>query len=249
MQPDPFNAWGLKDWPKGGAGIRRKADPVPESAADPIPVEPAAPPEQKPLVRLLNPKWSVEEANFEDKVGISVEAVLPESLKDIKRLIVTVFSITSQGIRSQIKSKDLYVDEGLVKGEFELSAPAREGDKVIESCEYLFTAKHRDSKEVESPRLHAKAKPRGNDELILEVPSSDDLKKGGHSFRLKSNDGTIICKIETKNVQEKDGTLTFKFEKLDPKLRYALDFLDSQDRIVDTIFSDMPFGRWAEVQK
>lgn len=234
--------------PKGGGGVgpRRKPEPAQESEVEQIPSNPPPASPKAPPVKLSNPKWSVETAHFEDKVSLSVDVSLPESLKEIKRVIITIFSISPNGAKSQIKSRDLYVEAGKVQGEFQLERPPKYDNKEVESCPYVFTAKHRDAKEIESTRLPVNEKPRGNDELVLEFASSEKLKTGGFAFHLKSKDGSYNSKIDTKNGEEKAAILIFKFTKLDPKLEYALDMLNAQGKIVESIFPYMLFGKWAE---
>lgn len=234
----------------GGGGPKRKPEPVAEPDIEQIPNNPPPPPPKEPPVKLSNPKWSVDSAQFEDTVSLSVDVLLPESLKEIKRVIISVFALYPNGEKPSIKIRDLYVnDEGKVQGEFVLHRPPKQDNKEIESCPYVFTAKHRDSKEIESPRLPVKEKPRGNDELVLELASSEKLKTEGLAFHLKSKDGSVNSKIETKNGEEKEGMLTLKFIKLDPNLEYALDMLNAQGKIVESIFPNTPFGKWAEGAK
>lgn len=234
----------------GGGSPKRKPEPVAEPEIEQIPYNPPPPPPKEPPVKLSNPKWSVDSAQFEDTVSLSVDVFLPETLKEIKRVIISVFALCPNGEKPSIKVRDLYVnDEGKVKGEFVLHRPPKQDNKEIESCPYVFTAKHRDSKEIESPRLPVKEKPRGNDELVLEFTSSDELKTGGFAFHLKSKDGSVNSKIETKNGEEKGGLLTLKFTKLDPNLEYALDMLNAQGKIVESIFPNILFGKWAEGSK
>jgi len=234
----------------GGGGPRRKNEPTAEPEPEQIPYNPPPPPPKEPPVKLSNPKWSVNSAYFDDKVTLSVDVLLPDSLKEIKRVIISVFALCQNGAKHSIKIRDLYVDaEGKVEGEFELHRPPKQDNKEVESCPYYFTAKHRDSKEIESPRLPVREKPRGNDELVLELTSSDELKTGDFAFQLKSKDGSIVSKIETKNGEEKAGMLTLKYVKLDPKLEYTLEMLDSEGNIVETIFQETLFGKWAEATK
>lgn len=233
----------------GGLGRARRPESVSEPEQDLVPEKVAPPPPKEPAVKLSNPKWSVDSAHFGDKVTLSAEVFLPESLKEIKRVIVTIFALSPNGAKSQIKCRDLYVEEGKVEGEFVLERPPKQDNKEVESCPYVFTAKHRDSKEIESTRLAVKEKPRGTDELVLEFPSSDELKNGGFAFQLKSKDGSIVSKIESKNGEEKSGKLNLKFVKLDPNLEYTLDMLNSQGKIVETIFPETPFGKWDEAAK
>lgn len=250
MALDPFGTWGLKEWPKGGgAGLRRKPEPALEPADEPESMQPEPQPEKKDVVVLTNPKWLVDEATFEQKVGLSVDVLLPESLKEIKRVIITVYSVSPKGVKSQVKARDLYVDQGEVTGEFELATPPKEDGKGLEACDYLFTAKHRDSKEIESPRLHAKSKANGSEILELELPSPDETESGGQTFRLKSNDGSIDAKMAIKDGQEKEGKITLKFQKLDPMQRYSLELMNGKGEVVEAIFTDTQFGKWAEDSK
>jgi hypothetical protein len=99
---------------------------------------------------------------------------------------------------------------------------------------------------MESPKLQVKEKPSGNEELVLELPSTKELKNSGYSFQLKSKDGSILSKLAAKNAEEKEGNIILKFVKLDPKLRYSLELLDSHGKVLDTPFSDAPFGQWDE---
>lgn len=233
--------------PKGG-GIapRRKPETNQDPEEELLPENTPPPPPKETPVRLSNPKWSVDSAYFEETVSLSVDVDLPESLKDITRVIVTVFAFIAHEKKQQVKSLDLHVKDGKVQSDFDIPSPEKRENKEIDSCSYLFTAKHRDSKEVESPRLSVKSKSKGNDELVLELPSSDELKKNGHTFQLMSKDGTIVWKVETKNGVEKDGKLTLKFENLDPNLEYSLDELNGKGQIIETLFTNTPFGKWAE---
>ena len=236
---------------RAGGGGKKKPAPTPvEDDEDLQPYDPPPPPPpQEPPVRLYHPKWSVDTAHFGEKVTLSLDADLPESLKDRTRVIVTVHALAPHGQREAIQSRDLYIKDGKVQGEFDLFRPAKREGKEAESCPYVFTAKHRDSKEIESPRLPVDEKPRGSDELVLELTSSEELKHGGVAFRLQSKDRSIDSKVESKESDEHAGKLRLKFVKLDPNLEYTLDILNSEGKIVDTIFQETLFGAWAEVAK
>jgi hypothetical protein len=237
----------------GGGGLGRASKPAPtnnQPEEDLVPDAPKPEPPAEPLVKLTNPKFLVPDGHFEEKVPFSIDADLPASLKDVKRVIVTAWSIPKNGEKQQAFSKDFYIDDnGKVTGDVELRRPSKYEGKEVESCPYVFTAKHRDSKEIESPRLPVKEKPRGNDELVLELTSSEKLKTEGFAFHLKSKDGSVDSKIETKNGEEKEGVLTLKFTKLDPKLEYSLDMINPQGKILESIFPNTAFGKWAEGAK
>ena len=160
---------------------------------------------------------------------------------------MTVWSIPPHGEKQQAFSKDFYIDDdGKVTGEVELRRPSKFEGKEVESCPYYFTAKHRDSKEVESPKIKAKERPVVDTDLVLEVANSQTLKDGEYSFELKSNDGTVKIRLESKNVKEKEGKITLTFSKLNPDLLYTLDALNSTGEVFETIFEDVKFGNWGD---
>lgn len=234
----------------GGGGLGRASKPAPTNNQPDEDLVPDAPKPALPvesLVKLSNPKFLVPEGHFEEKVPFSVDADLPASLKDVKRVIVTAWSLPPHGEKQQAFSKDFYVDDdGKVTGEIELRRPSKQNGKEVDACPYYFTARHRDSKQVESPKIKVKEKFGGNEDLILELAASDDLKNSGTLFELRSKNGAIISKVEVKNGEEKAGVVILKFVKLDANLSYSLNKLDSSGKIEETIFKDLPFGKWNE---
>jgi hypothetical protein len=159
---------------------------------------------------------------------------------------VTIYALAANGKRETIKSKELWAKDGRVQGDFVLYSPSKHVEGSATSYPYIYAAKHRDSKEMESPKIQVKEKPSGNEELVLELPSTKELKNSGYSFQLKSKDGSILSRLETKSAEENAGNIILKFVKLDPKLRYSLELLDSHGKVLDTLFSDAPFGQWDE---
>ncbi len=132
---------------KAGGGGKKKPEPVSKEKDDELlPALPPQPPPAEPPVRLYNPKWSVENAHFEEKVALSFDVDLPESLKDITRVIVTVHALSPNGKREEIKSRDLYIKDGKVQGEFDLFRPAKQDNKEVEIPPYISTASPRSSK-------------------------------------------------------------------------------------------------------
>lgn len=204
---------------------------------------------EEPRVRLSNLRWSVDRAHFEETVSIILDIEIPEALKEITRVIVTVFALSKTGKREHIKSKELWAKEGKVQGDFILMPPRSRDEKENRTYPYLFVAKHRDSKEAESPQLPVQEKEGGKEELILEIPNSVEVKKTGNAFRLRSKDGSVNSKVEVNSGEEKDDSMIIKFSKLDAKLHYTLEELDKQGNLVCTIFSEKLFGKWDEVEK
>ncbi len=199
-----------------------------------------------PPVKLTNLKWAVDSAHFEQNVEITMDIDIPKSLENITRVIVTVYALGANGKRETIKAKELWAKDGRVQGDFVLYPPSKHEERSAASYPYIYTAKHRDSKEMESPKLQVTGKVSGNEELVLELASTKELKNSGYSFQLKSKDGSFLSKLETKNAEEKAGNIIIKFEKLDPKSHYYLELLDAHGKIIETLFSDVPFGEWDE---
>ena len=61
---------------------------------------------------------------------------------------------------------------------------------------------------------------------------------------LLEDQGHFKVVAEAKTGEEKDGTLTLKFIKLDPKLEYTLDMLNAEGIIIESIFPNTLFGNW-----
>ncbi|HKP96592.1 MAG TPA: hypothetical protein VJ385_12610 [Fibrobacteria bacterium] len=162
MSPPPFdksnpkNPFGGAPWPKGGGGVRRPATPA--EAAEPEPPPPPVAeekPKEKPKVVLSNPKWSKDKARFNEKVTLTVEGTLPEELKGITKVDFQAFAVQPDGKKESIAKAEGHLKDGKAGKEITLFLPqfkTPEG-KPPDSCRYVFTAKHRDSTEVESPAL------------------------------------------------------------------------------------------------
>jgi hypothetical protein len=175
-----------------------------------------APPVDPP-VKLTKLKWAVGSAHLKQNVEISMDSEIPKSLEDITRVIVTVYAFGANGKRETVKSKELWAKDGHVQGDFVLYPPSKQEEKQS-----------------------------GNEEIVLELASTKELTNSGYAFQLKSKDGSILPKLETKNAEEKAGNMILKFEKMDPKLHFSLELLDSHRKIIETLFSDGPFGEWNE---
>lgn len=158
---NPNDPFGSKGWPKGGGGGGKKAPP---STPAPPP-EPDSPPpvaeektKAKPKVTLSNPVWSIPKAFFNEKVTVTVDAVLPDELKAITKIEFEVFAILPDGKKDQVAKVDGHVKDGKASKEITLLIPnykTAEG-KLLDECKYKFTAKHRDSDPVESPELEGR---------------------------------------------------------------------------------------------
>ena len=143
--------------PKSG-GTRK---PAPAAPAEEPEAESAAPPPPKPKaepkVKLTDLEWSADKGFFNEKIKISASADLPPELKDITRIEFKVLALTPDGKREQVAKQDAHLKNGNASAEVTLFIPHYKKDgKSLSECDFIFTAKHRDSKEEESDPLPVK---------------------------------------------------------------------------------------------
>lgn len=139
-------------------GHRKKPEPTPEtSEPELISAEPTEKPADKPTVKLHGLKWGSEKGTFNEKILITAEADLPAELKNITRIEFKVLALTPDGKRESIDKQEAHLKDGKASANVTLFFPAyRKDGKLLSECKYIFTAKHRDSKEEESPALPAR---------------------------------------------------------------------------------------------
>lgn len=123
-----------------------KQEPVKEKLVD-----------EKDVV-LSNSKWSVERAFFTQKVKASVDVAIPKSRAGVTKVTFTLFAILPNGKRSrQILTAEGHPDSnGAATVEVLLHYPdsdERVIAKPVESYQYLFTAKHKYSKDITGPEI------------------------------------------------------------------------------------------------
>jgi hypothetical protein len=145
-----------------GVAASRQAPPSEPASPEPgsEPVEHAAGAsearEEKPKVLLRNLAWSVPQGSFNGKARFQLEADLPAALAHLTRLEIKIVALTPDG-KEPIDRKEIHLKQGQAAGEATLFYPRyREDGNLPASCDFIFTAKHRDSEEAESPRLTAK---------------------------------------------------------------------------------------------
>jgi hypothetical protein len=241
MNPSAHKDVLVKSKSGGGLGRTRPPEQAPEPEEDLIAEPVAEPIKKQPEVRLSNPKWSAESAFFEDKVMASVDVELPETHKDLTRITLTLFSLLPNGKKEQISTLDVHAKSGKAEGEFIVQRPADRDGKKVASSSYAFTAKHRDSKDIESGQLKAtEVKPN----LILELDEHSDIAKPGFSVVLKSKDGSVHSKFLAKDGVKKGSLLSFDFKKLDSETAYVMELRDDKDKAVDVIFKDKKPVDW-----
>jgi hypothetical protein len=231
----------------GGGGIVRKKPANAEVAAEepePIHQEPVKEEKPAPQAKLFNLKWGSETGYFEEKIKISVEAELPESLKGITRVVITLQNAGPGGKNTDIKSYDGYLSNGLAEVEVEL--PHTKGKDATTEAErtFLCTAKHRDSKVLESAPLKAKVRKSGPGDLALELENGAEFKKRSFVFRLKQADGKVTGTLESKEIKEIEGKATLTFHDLKPEVSYTLELLNDKGGVMEVIFENREFGKW-----
>jgi hypothetical protein len=139
-------------------GHRKKPDPVPE-AAEPelVSAEPTEKAKDGPKVNLHGLKWDSDQGVFNEKIQVHAKADLPPELKGITRIEFKVLALTPDGKKEPIDKQEAHLKEGNASSGITLFIPAfRQDGKMLSECKYIFTAKHRDSKEEESPCLVVK---------------------------------------------------------------------------------------------
>lgn len=114
------------------------------------------PPPPKPRARLFNPQWGGDRGCYNEKMTVSVEGELPPEIAHLTRVTFTVHAMRN-GELDRIGAKDAHLKDGKATAELILWTPrfTDANGKPVQSCEYFFKAKHRDSPEIESENLRA----------------------------------------------------------------------------------------------
>jgi hypothetical protein len=118
------------------------------------------PPPPKPEVVLNNPKWNAGPAYFDETIGASVEGTIPAEIANLTRVTFTVNAKSPDGKSERIDVKEGHLANGKASVVLTLwSPPFRDPQgKPVPQADYTFKVKHRDGKEVESPKLNVKRK-------------------------------------------------------------------------------------------
>ncbi len=157
-----------KPKPKGGGGggpsakkTQQSAKTVPNNKADDEDFQvqekvkdPVEPP--KPVVILSKPKWSDTQGCFGQKITASVNGIIPPEIEHVTKVTFTVYALPPDGTRDRIDFNDKsHLKDGLAEAELTLWRPhyKKEDGESLDKCEYIFVAKHRDSKEITSEKL------------------------------------------------------------------------------------------------
>jgi hypothetical protein len=108
----------------------------------------------EPKVVLTNLKWSADSGEFNGKISVLADAVLPEGAQHLTRIEFKVYALTPDGKRENIDKQEGHLHAGSATAEFTLYWPQyRKDGNPLSECDFIFTAKHRESKEEESGSL------------------------------------------------------------------------------------------------
>ena len=146
----------------GGGGSRgRAAPPADKSADEPPPevlAEPEKPKKEEPKVTLSNLKWGGQKPIFNEKISVSVEGAVPDEIAHLSRIEFKLIAVAPDGKREEFRPpQNGHLVGGKASADLTLFIPAyRNAGKLPEECDYVFTAKHSKSKEVESAPITAK---------------------------------------------------------------------------------------------
>jgi hypothetical protein len=145
-------------WPTGvGASRSRPKDSEssqPEDEVQPLLAENSDEKKFGPKVVLTNLRWSDDSGEFNEKIAVLADGALPEDAQHLTRIEFKVYALTPDGKRENIDKREGHLHAGSATAEFTLYWPQYriDGDPLSE-CDFIFTAKHRESKEEESGTL------------------------------------------------------------------------------------------------
>ncbi len=120
--------------------------------------DPEPPP--KPVVVLSHPKWDGEQGCFNQKITASVEGLIPPEISHVTRTTFTAYALPPDGKPDRIDTQEGHIKDGTAQVELTLWSPdyKRPNGDSLDTCEYIFKVKHRDSKEITSETLTVKKK-------------------------------------------------------------------------------------------
>lgn len=220
---------------RGGGRPRPPVNPAAALEPEPELLAPAPEPEEKakdnPKVDLTDLAWGAETAGFGDKIGVRAKAALPDELKNITRIEFKVFALLPDGKREAIDKQEAHLKDGQAAAEVTLFYPQyKEDGKLPKECKFLFTAKHRDSKEAESKAITVKQpfainvrweKPEGWVGAPVKLLADTCLADGKE----------VILKIATENGLAAEAKLKAKAGKLEYAWTPCLCGLKSEGKV------------------
>lgn len=183
---------------------------MPEEKAPEVLVEPEKQ-EEKAKAKLTNLKWLAATGQFNDKVSISVDAEIPEEYRNLTRIEFNLIALVPEDKREPIVKQEAHLKNGTATAEVTLYWPQyREGGELLEKCDYIFTAKHRQSEEVESGPLEVTAPAKWMGSVWVKLLSPKGVPIAGLDCTLKG-----ASKSLPRKVADKDGLVQWTSVPLD----------------------------------
>lgn len=165
------------------------------------------PPPPKPVVVLSNPKWGAEQGIFGQKIIVSVEGAIPREIEHRTKVTFTVYALPPNGERDRIGFKEEHIRNGIAEVEIDLWQPHANGPKgeSLESCPYIFEAKHTCSTVLTSERLHVSKTEFSLDDLRV-VLETLETEKGAEAVRIFIGDLNYkaLCNLAKKGTSGND---------------------------------------------
>lgn len=189
----------------GGGSRPKPVNAVPESEDAPEALTQEKAPE-KAKVKLTDLKWSREAGQFNEKIGLSVETILPEEYVNLTKIEFQVFAVPLNAKRELIQKQDGFIQDGKAAAEVTLFWPQyRENGQLLEKCDFVFTAKHRESDLVESAVLEVTGPIKIIGHVWVQFLSLKDLPLVDIECMLKGTD-----KIYPKLQSDKEGIVCWE---------------------------------------
>ena len=155
-------------------------------------------------VELTALAWSASRGVFNEKITASAKAEFPPGKEHLTRTTFTLYALPPGG-RERIDTKDSHLKDGRAEVEFTLYYPqSRNGSP--EQCEYVFTAKHRDSKEATSPTLPVSRRESLTLKDIREILEAVEKEKNYEAAKLMaaSLDYDTLCSLAEQGGERND---------------------------------------------
>jgi hypothetical protein len=196
--------------------------------------------EQPVTVRLKNPRFVVEVAEFHDKVKAKVDVELPPGQASAS-ISMTLFTESGSGQKEWIQSLDAKASRGVAEVEFTLFPPQANKPAPGKSAPYFFTAQHAQTQEVISPKISVKE---GEKTLVLEFADAQKLQPKSHAFVLCSMDGKFKQSLRFDAGAPQGKATVFEFQGVDFQKSYRLSIESESGACIQTLFTDKPIARW-----
>lgn len=240
----------------GGASLKRKAE---EKAAQELEAEfeqdflkddkvKDPPPPPKPVVRLSAPGWMGTRGVFNGKMTVSVEGELPPESVHLTRVSFTVYAMLPDGRTDRIDAQEGHIRNGKATADVTLWIPDyRDADgKTLEECEYVFKAKHVQSKEIESERIKAgtEGADAGTSSFYLRIHMDPEAaRKLEEKFILESADGSFTqTRTADDDLIPGDDYIDLRFTEVPTGCAFSLK-IETQSTPAYFVFKDVPFAK------